>query len=423
MGFYTGWLNFFGWVFDLASIVSIPANIVVEFYAVFHPDFVVQPWHTYLAFVCITWLGCLTCIFGNRILPHLQNAGLFLIIAGGIVTIIVVAAMPTTHATTEFVWRAWDNQTGWGNGVAFLTGVLNGAFTIGTPDAVTHMAEELPNPKKDLPKAIAMQIILGTVTAFCYAIAILYAITDLDAVLTSNGSFPLAAVYSQATGNKAGTFGLLMIVFLSIMICVLGTFLTVSRIWWALARDNAVPFSGLFSKVDERLSCPVPATILAAVLCTAFGAIALGSKTAFSDLVGSFIILTTVSYLLAIGPHLLTGRKNVPHGPFWMGKYGWAVNAISCILIIFFDIMFCFRKFLHPPDPIQRPCLPGSGICICYTDCCDSIRISGDSRPDELQQRHPRRRTLHHLSLVVYTWYTTLPGTQVDEPVRDHRRC
>lgn len=344
VGFFTGALNFFGWIFDLASIVSIPANICVEFYAVFHPEFVVEPWHTYLAFVCITWLGCAICIFGNRLIPMMQNAGLFLIIVGGLVTIIVVAAMPETHATTDFVWRAWDNQTGWNGGVAFLTGVLNGAFVIGTPDGVTHMAEELPNPKRDLPKAIAAQIILGTLTAFLYAVSILYAITDLDAVLNSNGSFPLAEVYAQATRSKGGTFGLLIIIFLSVMICVVGTFLTVGRIWWSLARDNATPFPAFFGTVNETLSCPVPATILCAFLCTGFGAIMLGSSTAFTDLVGSFIILTTASYLLAIGPHLLTGRKNVPQGPFWMGKAGFAINAIACILIIFFDVMFCFRK-------------------------------------------------------------------------------
>ena len=65
------------------------------------------------------------------------------------------------------------------------------------------------------------------VASFLYAIAILYGINDLTAVVGSNGSFPLAVVYSQATGNKGATFGLLLIVFLSIMICVLGTFLTV----------------------------------------------------------------------------------------------------------------------------------------------------------------------------------------------------
>lgn len=84
--------------------------------------------------------------------------------------------------------------------------------------------------------------------------------------------------------------------------------------------------------------------ILSTVLCCAFGAISLGSKTAFADLVGSFIILTTTSYACAILPHLLTGRKNVPPGPFWMGKAGFFVQGITVILIIFFNIMFCFRK-------------------------------------------------------------------------------
>ena len=309
-----------------------------------NPDFVVQPWHTYLAFVCITWLCCAFCIFGNRFLPLLQQFGLLLITGGGLVTIIVVSVMPSQHATNSFVWKDFENQTGWSNGVAFLTGVLNGAFAIGTPDSVTHMAEELPNPKADLPKAIAAQLILGTVTAFCFAVAILYGISDLDAVLGSSGSFPLAEVYAQATGNKAGAFGLLMIVFLSVMICCVGTFLTLSRSWWALARDDVVPFPKFFSKVDERLSCPVPATVFCAIFATALGAIGLGSKTAFTDLVGSFIVLTTVSYTLAILPHLLTGRKNVPKGPFWMGKAGYVVNAIACISMIFFDIFYCFRE-------------------------------------------------------------------------------
>jgi len=55
----------------------------------------------------------------------------------------------------------------------------------------------------------------------------MYGISDLSAVVSSNGSFPLAVVYAQATGSKGATFGLLLIIFLSIMICVLGTFLTV----------------------------------------------------------------------------------------------------------------------------------------------------------------------------------------------------
>jgi amino acid transporter len=206
------------------------------------------------------------------------------------------------------------------------------------------LAEELPNPRTDLPKAIFLQVGLGGLSAFLFAIAILYGVNDFDAVLSSSGSFPLAEIYSQATGSKGATFGLLFIIFCSILICLLGTFLTLSRIWWALARDLATPFPHFFSQVNVKLSCPIPAMLLTAVLCSGLGAITVGSKTAFSDLAGSFIILTSTSYAMAIAPHLLTGRKNVPPGPFWMGKAGYFVQGTAVVLIIFFNVMFCLRK-------------------------------------------------------------------------------
>ncbi len=83
-------------------------------------------------------------------------------------TIIVVSAMPKVHAPSSAVWGSFsqNNAVGWNDGVCFLIGVLNGAFTIGTPDAVTHMSEELPNPARDLPKAVAAQMILGTLSKF-----------------------------------------------------------------------------------------------------------------------------------------------------------------------------------------------------------------------------------------------------------------
>jgi len=342
LGFFTGYLNFFGWLFDLASINYIMSELVVQMYGLYHPDYVQQPWQVFVAFLLIAWICIAATIFFNKYLPYLQQFGLFVVLVGGLATLITLAAMPKQHASNSFVWTDFQNNTGWGGGIAFLSGVLNGAFTIGTPDAVTHMAEEVPHPRKDLPKAIAAQIILGSICAFVFAITLFYGITDLDQVLNSTGSFPLAEVYIQATGSTGATFGLLFIIFLSLVPCLIGTFLTVGRTWWALARDNATPFSGFFGDVNERLSCPIESTIFTGVMTTAFGAITLGSHAAFSDLVGSFVILTTTSYALAIGGHLFSGRKNLPQGPFWMGKAGFAINSIAVVTIIFFNIIFCF---------------------------------------------------------------------------------
>jgi choline transport protein len=151
-GFYPGWLNFFSWLFDLASIAYIISELCVQMYFC-TTHYVIQPWNIFVALLIIVWLAIAATIFFNRYLPYLQHFGLFIVLAGGAVTIIVLTAMPKKHSSNRFVWTDFENNTGWSPGVAFLTDVPNGAFTIGTPDAVTHMAEELPNPRRDLPKS------------------------------------------------------------------------------------------------------------------------------------------------------------------------------------------------------------------------------------------------------------------------------
>jgi choline transport protein len=346
VGFFTGWINLWGWLFDLAALIQITANIVVQMYATFHGDYVSEPWHVYVAYILTLWISTAVVVFANRIVPYTQHVGMFFVIVGGVVTIIVLATMPKQHQTNKFVWDSFDenNFTGWTGGVAFLAGVLNGAFTIGTPDAITHMAEELPHPRKDLPKAIGLQLGLGGLYAFIFAIAVGYAITDIEALLGDSNNYPLATIYAQATGTAAGTFGLLFILFLSTVCCCVGTVLTTSRIYWALARDNAVPFSSLFGQVNEDLSCPVWATVLLSVVATGLGAIPLGSPAAFTNLTGSFIILSSVSYAIPFVANMASGRKYIPAGPFHLGRYGTVINGLAVLFIIFFDIFYCFRK-------------------------------------------------------------------------------
>ncbi|KAK4174764.1 putative amino acid transporter [Triangularia setosa] len=359
LGFLTGWINFYGWMFDLAALVQITANITVSMYVIYHRDtYVFEPWHVYIAYLLVLWICIATVIFGNKLLPYTQNAGMFFVIVGGIVTIVVLAAMPKQHASNYFVWGSFNenNLTGWQGAVAFLLGVLNGAFTVGTPDAITHMAEELPHPRRDLPIAIALQIGLGFLYAFCFAITLCYAITDLGILQGGINTYPLVDIYLQATADGEGnqnlgaTFGLLFIIWCASMLCCIGTTLTNSRIYWALARDNAVPLSSLFSKVNERLSCPVPATLFVAVIAAGIGAIPLGSEVAFLNLAGSFIILTTVSYAIPFAANVLTGRKHFPRGPFYLGKKrGFIVNVLAVMFIALFDIFYCFPYAL-PTD-------------------------------------------------------------------------
>ncbi|KAM0302348.1 hypothetical protein ACHAPM_004340 [Fusarium culmorum] len=348
-GFYAGWINFYGWMFGLASLVQVAANAGVQCYATLTPTFSPSAWHVYVAYLIVIWLSTFVVIFSNRFVPYTQKLGLFLVVVGGLVTIIIVAVMPSKHASSQFVWNSFheNNLTGWNDGVAFMVGVLNGAFTIGTLDAITHMAEEAANPKKDLPKAIFLYISIGGVYALAFAIVLGYAISDLSVLQGNSNTFPLAGIYHQATGSAAATFALLFIILISSLCCVIGTVLTNCRTYWTLARDQAVPFSQYFSRVSTKLGTPVESTLFVAIIASGIGAIPLGSSVGFSNLTGSFIIITTVSYAMPIVANLLSGRERFSPGPFHLGRWGSMINGLTILLIVIFDIFFCFRKYLR----------------------------------------------------------------------------
>lgn len=178
----------------------------------------------------------------------------------------------------------------------------------------------------------------------------LYGINDLDGVLNSSYLFPLAEIYRQTTGSAAGAVGMLFLALVPTFLCCVGCYVTASRVFWTLARDNATPFSRFFSHVDNGRHNPFRAIVLCGVFATVMGCIYVGSSTAFAAFVGAFVVLSTLSYLAAILPHLLTKRRNVAPGWFWMnGPVGFIVNGVSCAYIIVFVVIFCF-PFAMPVD-------------------------------------------------------------------------
>lgn len=137
---------------------AILANQIISMYWMYHADtYVFQRWHIFVTYLLVTWACCACVLFANRALPMVNNLGLFFILGGVFITILVCAIMPssnkTPYATTAFVWKDWVNDTGYtSDGFVFLMGMLNGAYAVGTPDCVSHLAEEIPNPRVNIPK-------------------------------------------------------------------------------------------------------------------------------------------------------------------------------------------------------------------------------------------------------------------------------
>lgn len=147
-GWFAGWWNFFAWVIAYVGTAEIVAEITVAMYALFHEDFIYQRWHIFVSYLLIVLVSTLIALFWNRALPKFEFVGGVLVIVGVFLTILVCAVMPhvngTGYATHDFVWKEWTNEVGYSNGFCFVAGMLNGAFSVGTPDVSSHMSEEVP---------------------------------------------------------------------------------------------------------------------------------------------------------------------------------------------------------------------------------------------------------------------------------------
>ncbi|RAQ70135.1 choline transport protein [Aspergillus flavus] len=347
VGFFTGYLNACAWLLSASSISSMMGNEIVAMHLLRSPGMKWQPWQVFIVFQLVNWICCGIVCLGNRFIPLINRIALLLSMCGLIVTVIILAVMPTKHASSPEVWTNFHNTGRWPDGISFMTGLLNAAFAVGVPDCISHLSEEVPNPEIKVPQGIMLQMLTAFTAAFIYLVALFYSIQDLDAVFNSEiAVFPTAEIYKQATGSRAGAIGLIAVLFLATFPTLIGTLVTGGRMWWSLARDNATPFASYFCEVHPKLNAPVRATVAVSTMVTCLGCIYVGSTTAFQALISSYIVLSTLSYLGAILPHVLTGRKNIVPGPFYLGQFGLVINAVAVVYIIVTVVFFCFPLVL-----------------------------------------------------------------------------
>src|SRR5699024_4297175 len=102
-----------------------------------------KPWQVFIVFQIVNWTCCAIVCFGNRFIPLINRVAFTLSMFGLVATVIVLVATPKKHSSTADVWIVYHNRTGgWSDGICFLTGLLNAAFAVGTPDCISHLSEE-----------------------------------------------------------------------------------------------------------------------------------------------------------------------------------------------------------------------------------------------------------------------------------------
>lgn len=216
------------------------------------------------------------------------------------------------------------------------------------------MAEELPNPSRNVPLAMISGVAVNGVLGFGYCIMLLYSTSPLQALLETPTGFPFMQIFLDVTKSRAGAIVMSLIPSIIAAASAIAGLVSASRTLWAFARDSGLPLSRYFSHVNPRFQVPIRAIVIIFILQTLLGLLYLGNVTAFNAVLSLSVIASYLAHLMPIWCMVFFGRPNLPrdrYGIFSLPKsVGYLVNIGSIIWIIVVVIFSMFPLTLPVTD-------------------------------------------------------------------------
>lgn len=201
-------------------------------------------------------------------------------------------------------------------------------------ESAGSIAEEVKNPKRNLPKAIIFSISFVALVVIFASLAI---ILSIPSSIAAHSADPVYDTLKVELGTGAAKFAEVLFT-IGFLASFLALQTSASRIIWAFARDKALPASKALSILSRKQKQPIVSLFIA----TAIGAIMMILSQTTPNFYTLMINFTTGGFFLAFlfpltGAVLSKVRGDWLPGPF---NFGRASKPLSFIALLWASFMF-----------------------------------------------------------------------------------
>lgn len=219
------------------------------------------------------------------------------------------------------------------------------------------MSEEIKRADVVVPWCLLATLLINGTLGFAMVIAVLYSMGDIDAALAESPRYPFIAIFHHAVGSTAGAAVMASIIVVMTFNALVACHASTSRVFWAFARDRAIPGWRALKTVNPRTKIPVHSVLTTAVISAILSLVNIGDDTAFNGVISISVAGVFASYLVATSLLLyrrVTGgiREPLPEdtedpitntigsrltwGPWRVpGVIGVANNVFACCFLVF----------------------------------------------------------------------------------------
>jgi len=335
-GWFTAWFNIAGNITVLAGVDFGCAQFVTPLLGI---D--ATPRNLLLVYAAILLSHALINIYGIRLVARLNDFSVTVHIVGVFAVIAALVIFAPKQPASFFFSHVTSNAQGWPYWWAFIVGLLQAQWTFTGYDASASVSEETVDPRRRAPWAIVMAVVVSGVVGYLLLIALTLAIKDIPSVLNAkdaagNDVPAVIVILGSALGDRAGAL-FSALVAMAMWFCGLSSVTWCSRTVYAFSRDNGMPASRLWKRVNPKHLTPGPAIWLSVFLAL----LAAVYSGAYPVITSISVIGLYCSYVIPIFLRWRTRNSMSAHsrGPWHLGRCGGAINLIAMLWVLFITVI------------------------------------------------------------------------------------
>ena len=278
---------------------------------------------------------------------------------------------------------------GGGIALAFVLGLLQAQWTYTGYDASAHVAEETVlarlNSAWGVFLSVAVSFVVGYVMLIILTLHIPGGMSGIAATVdAANSPAVLYIVYSNFDNVLFGHI-IAIIIGVAMWLCGLSSITSMSRMWFAFARDGGMPGHSLIKQIHPKWRTPMWSIIITCILAVLL--------TMYSTVYSAIVAVSTTALYLAYGiPILLNvlnkmkkqGEYATPQtAPWSLKNWGTIINWLAIAWIVFITLLFSI-----PPNELAGWSIIALGVfMVIYWQLDAKNRFKGPTKADEAELR------------------------------------
>ncbi len=344
-GWFAGWAYTWTLIIAMATVALGAAGFIANIVGIDSPSGTQRASIAFVILLCGTGLN----LIGRQALKVFMTASIIAEVVGSLGLGTWLLAFHRHNSLSVLFDGAGTQSAGYFSlSGPFLVAVAFIGFSFVGFESAGAIAEEVQEPRKNLPKAVIFSLVFIAAVVIYASLAIILAIPDLSAVANGAVADPVSSTLTSALGS-----GIAKPVEVLFVIGFLASFLALqtsaSRLIWAFARDRALPGATVLSRLSTKQRLPRAALLVTTVL----GAVLFLLSNLATNLYTIMVNFSAGGFFLAflfplVGFLLVQLRGKWVAGPFGLGRGSLILTAAATIWVIFEFLNIAWPRRVYP---------------------------------------------------------------------------